>query len=243
MRGSDRLRNPETDRASHPLVYRLYRQFCRGIYGWAAPVYDSVADLVSGGQWENWLRLARDEVDEGRVLEIGFGTGRLQALLARRRDLEVHGLELSADMQSRCKKRMRREGLETHRVRGNGMCLPYGDQSFDMILATFPEEYIVHSETLGEFFRVLRPGGKVMLLGRWISLRSTWLGKCFPVFYRRPSDEECESLISEVRNCGLDAKMEHRILSKVVHHLVHMSKPNHTDSNSPVTPQSIRDGL
>jgi len=221
---SDLQRDPETDRASHPFIYRLYRQFCQGIYGWAAPVYDIVADMVSGGQWDNWLALMKDEIAEGRVLELGFGTGRLQAHLSERKELEVHGLELSKDMHQRCSQRMKSKSLKSHRVRGNGTCLPYRHEYFDMVVATFPEEYIVQPDTLREINRILVSGGKVVIMGRWISLRSKFLGSLFPVFYRAPRQEECEDLISKAKAVGMKARIENKVLQNVIHHLVYFEK-------------------
>jgi len=217
-------RNPEKDRATHPIIYRLYRRFCRGIYGWAAPCYDLVADLVSGGQWDSWLRLVGNEVKGGRILELGFGTGRLQVVLADRADCQVHGLELSREMHAQCSRRMNRHGKASRRVVGDGTLLPYAGGAFDMVVATFPEEYIVHPSALRELHRVLAPGGKALLMGRWISLRSPWLAKCFPVFYRAPTDAERQHLIGLVRQCGLVATIEDRVLPGVVHHLVHLGK-------------------
>lgn len=217
-------RHPEIDRASHPLIYRLYRRFCAGIYGWAAPIYDFVADLVSLGQWMSWLKMARDEVEGGRVLELGFGTGRLQSLLSENEETSVHGLELSEEMHRQCSKRMTRIGRDSKRVRADGTYLPYKDESFDFIVATFPEEYIVSRETLAEIARTLNADGKALFMGRWISLRSRWLSYFFPVFYRSPTEEEREDLISHAKDCGLYATIEDRELRGVTHHLVHLRK-------------------
>ena len=52
-----------------PVYYLLYHHF--------AWTYDLVADIVSLGQWKDWVRTALPYLD-GCVLELGYGPGHLQ---------------------------------------------------------------------------------------------------------------------------------------------------------------------
>lgn len=137
-------------------TYRLYNEFA-----WA---YDLVAWIVSGGRWDRWRRMALDDVRDGPVLEIGFGTGELLMELARR-GWDVTGVDLSPAMQRITAAKMRRRGLWAPRVRSRVQHLPFPDSSFGSIVSTFPADYIVEPVSLAELHRVLRPGGRLIVVG------------------------------------------------------------------------------
>jgi ubiquinone/menaquinone biosynthesis C-methylase UbiE len=96
-----------------------------------------------------------------RLLDIGCGTGqlasRLAAALPRTR---VVGCDFSAGMLERAA--ARNDGVSW--VRGDAGRLPFGEGAFDAITSTeafhwFPDQ----DAALAEFFRVLRPGGRLLL--------------------------------------------------------------------------------
>jgi AhpD family alkylhydroperoxidase len=106
-------------------------------------------------------RLARGAI--GEVLEIGVGTGvNLPAYPAGAR---VHGLDVSAPAMSLAAARARRLGREVVLVEGDAAALPFADDSFDHVVATFTLCSVGDvGRTLREVRRVLRPGGTVRLL-------------------------------------------------------------------------------
>lgn len=133
-----------------------------------------MAWLVSGGRWDRWRRLALDYVADEPILEIGFGTGELLIALARRGQ-RVVGMGLSPAMHRVTAAKLRRAGLFPLRVRGLAQRLPFPDAAFATVLSTFPAEYILDPATLREVRRVLRPGGRLVVVGLvvWVE-RSAW---------------------------------------------------------------------
>jgi ubiquinone/menaquinone biosynthesis C-methylase UbiE len=102
-----------------------------------------------------------------RVLEVGFGHGRTIRLAAAQVPQGfVVGVDVSRDMvrmaQRRCLN-LAGKGLVELMV-GDSRRLPYADTSFDKVLSVhtiyFWEEPI---KDLGEIFRVLKPGGRLVL--------------------------------------------------------------------------------
>jgi ubiquinone/menaquinone biosynthesis C-methylase UbiE len=102
-----------------------------------------------------------------RILEIGFGHGRTVALLAASApDVEIDGLDVSADMVRLASKRcaaLIREGRVRLRE-GDSSRLPYLDASFDKVLAVHTLYFWADPlADLREVRRVLRPGGAFLL--------------------------------------------------------------------------------
>ena len=135
---------------------RLYHEF--------APLYDPVSRLVSGGRWEHWRRIALDYVRGPDVLEVGFGTGELLIEMAAR-GWNVTGVEPSAAMQRVTRGKLRKLALTLPRVQGCVEELPFRGARFDTVVSTFPTEYIVQIAGLSEIARVLRPGGRLVVVG------------------------------------------------------------------------------
>ena len=57
-------------------------------------------------------------------------------------------------------------------LQGKGSGAPISDAGFDSVVSTFPSDYITDPQTLAELARVLRPGGRlVVVLGGWLHPR------------------------------------------------------------------------
>jgi ubiquinone/menaquinone biosynthesis C-methylase UbiE len=135
----------------------------RLLYHEMAWSYDLVAWGVSGGQWRAWGRAALPHLVGQSVLELGHGPGHLLVALAQLSFCPV-GLDLSPHMGRMARGRLRRAGLESPLARGRAQALPFATDSFDSVLATFPTQYIVDPATLAEVRRVLRPGGRLVVV-------------------------------------------------------------------------------
>jgi SAM-dependent methyltransferase len=149
---------------SLPLLGRLYLWATHRLYNELAWSYDLAAWIVSAGRWDRWRRMALDYVEQQPVLEVGFGTGHLLAAMTERGWPAV-GIDLSPAMQRQADARLRRRGLFAPRLQGRVQQLPFADASFGSVIATFPAEYIVDPASLAEFRRVLKPGGRLVVVG------------------------------------------------------------------------------
>lgn len=134
----------------------------RAVYEKQAPHYDrviAVAErlLFAGGR--EWAcRQA-----SGRVLEIGVGTGR--NLPCYPADVDLTGIELSPAMLTRARARAEQLGRPVDLRVGDAQRLPFADASFDTVLATLTLCSIPDDVTaVAEMARVLRPGGRLVLL-------------------------------------------------------------------------------
>ncbi len=146
-------------------LVRLLRFAFRLLYNDFAWTYDLVSWSVSMGQWRAWQRTALPYLYGKRVLEVGHGTGNMLLDLLSLGFKPV-GLDLSRQMGRIAGRKLRRvsgtRAPAVPLVGGRVEALPFAPASFDSLLATFPTEYIGQPPAIGEFRRVLRPGGAVV---------------------------------------------------------------------------------
>lgn len=150
-------------RRSTPLVRRLVGWAFARFYREFAWTYDAVAWLVSRGLWRRWTLAALPYLD-GRILELGCGTGHIQAALAAQSSVRVIGLDASPQMLALTQRRVRRARRSVRLLRAVGQALPFASGRFDTVLATFPTEYILHPATAAEIARVLAPAGRLVIV-------------------------------------------------------------------------------
>jgi ubiquinone/menaquinone biosynthesis C-methylase UbiE len=133
------------------------------LYNPMAWIYDWISQIVSLGQWHDWQRASLSEIRGRRVLELGFGTGEMLVELANG-GYDLVGLDLSSRMIRVARQKLRLWGTTVPLVRGLGQRLPFADAAFDTVLSTFPSEFIISFDTLSEMARVLRPGGRAVVV-------------------------------------------------------------------------------
>jgi demethylmenaquinone methyltransferase/2-methoxy-6-polyprenyl-1,4-benzoquinol methylase len=136
-----------------------------------APRYDVTNVVLSFGVDRLWRRIAVRESGArpgSRVLDCATGTGDLA--LALRRAVEpggtVLGTDFCAPMLEPAREKARRAGLEDVRFEvADALALPYPDASFDVATIAFGIRNVDDPvQCLREMSRVVRPGGRVVVL-------------------------------------------------------------------------------
>lgn len=135
--------------------------------GWIVGPYDFfVGGILMRGSYRRIADgLTVGVPDGGTVVDIGAGSGRLIAEIAQRRPgLEVVGVEPSADMLARARRRT--AGLANARVvLSPAEAIPLDDESADVVVSTLSSHHWADAATaLAEQTRVLRPGGLLWLV-------------------------------------------------------------------------------
>lgn len=137
--------------------------FFERLYSQLAWAYDGIAWLASAGRWNRWVLSVRSYIEGPRVLELGHGPGRLLAALANDYHA-VYGVDFSPQMIRLARRRLLQARLPLHHTRARAQSLPFPSAWFDTVVSTFPAPYINDPATLQEILRVLRPGGKLLVV-------------------------------------------------------------------------------
>lgn len=131
--------------------------------------YDLLNTLLSFGIDRRWRAQAARSTTEHtpeRVLDVATGTGELAIAIKRRAPgARVVGVDFAEAMLEVARRKARRRGLEVCFCKADGMALPFADDAFDAVtiaygLRNFADRLI----GLREFYRVLAPGGRLVIL-------------------------------------------------------------------------------
>ncbi len=141
-----------------------------GVFDSVAGRYDLMNDLMSGGMHRLWKRFTVDQsgVRPGqRVLDIAGGTGDLALAFQERVGPSGTVLltDINASMLARGRDRVLDHGRLIEAVRCDAEHLPFPDRTFDCVSVAFGLRNMTHKDVaLREMFRVLRPGGRLLVL-------------------------------------------------------------------------------
>jgi len=142
----------------------------RGVFDSVASRYDLMNDLMSAGLHRVWkaYTVAVAAVREGdKVLDIAGGTGDLARAFAKKvgtAGTVVH-TDINEAMLQRGRDRLLEEGLALPTSICDAEALPFPTGSFDLVSVAFGLRNMTHKDlALAEMCRVLRPGGRLLVL-------------------------------------------------------------------------------
>lgn len=157
--------------APHPVLDEYYatererQPFVLDLFDGAAKYYNlacAVLSLGSGQLYRRWA-LGRSGLRAGmKLLDVAVGTGLVAraAMVILRDPRSVTGLDPSSGMLAEARKR-----LPIPLVRGTAEKLPFGNDSFDFLSMGYALRHVADlGVSFREFLRVLKPGGRILIL-------------------------------------------------------------------------------
>jgi demethylmenaquinone methyltransferase / 2-methoxy-6-polyprenyl-1,4-benzoquinol methylase len=164
-----------------------------------ARVYDLMNSVMTAGMHHRWRERAADLAGVGpgdRALDVAAGTGDLAIELARR--VGPTGSVVGSDFSEPMLERARRKSTTVTWEQANALDLPYPDDGFDAATVGFgARNFSDLDRGLAEMARVVRPGGRVVVLEMTTPRRpplstffSVWFDRVIPVLGRIAGDPD-----------------------------------------------------
>jgi demethylmenaquinone methyltransferase/2-methoxy-6-polyprenyl-1,4-benzoquinol methylase len=182
----------------------------RGMFDRISGVYDLMNSAMSAGLHHQWRGRAVDRAEVGPgsdALDVACGTGDLALELRRRigADGRVVGSDFSERMLELARRKSGEEGLAVEFGWADALDLPYGDASFDAVTIGFGARNLADVDKgIAEMTRVLRPGGRLVILEitrptrePLASFYGLWFDRLVPVLGSLAGDADAYSYLPE----------------------------------------------
>jgi demethylmenaquinone methyltransferase/2-methoxy-6-polyprenyl-1,4-benzoquinol methylase len=142
----------------------------RGVFDSVASKYDIMNDLMSGGLhrvWKHYTTTVADIHEGDKVLDIAAGTGDLTRAFAKKagKTGRVFHTDINEAMLREGRDRLLNEGQVLPSLVCDAEKLPFPNEYFDVVSVAFGLRNMTHKDAaLREMCRVLKPGGKLLVL-------------------------------------------------------------------------------
>lgn len=131
-------------------------------------VFNKVADVYDFAPFQWWMkrfyRPVFSEVEltkDKKLLDVSCGTGNMLKEMSKTTKADLYGVDLSENMIKQAKKKLKNVNLQTADVHS----LPFEDSFFDYVVTTEAfHHYYDQSKAVAEMKRVVKPGGKVIVV-------------------------------------------------------------------------------
>ncbi len=150
----------EAEKASH----------VRGVFDSVAPKYDLMNDLMSMGlhrAWKAYTVMVANLHPGDKALDIAGGTGDLALAFSKKVGStgQVVHTDINEAMLRTGRNRLLDAGVALPTLVCDAEKLPFGDNYFDVVSVAFGLRNMTHKDVaLAEMNRVLKPGGKLLVL-------------------------------------------------------------------------------
>ncbi len=145
------------------------KKFVRKMFDDISPRYDFLNHCLSLGTdiyWRRQFIRKLNITDKTKVLDVACGTGDVCFAILKHHDVSVTGLDISENMV----KLANEKAIKNHQgrvafIHGDGENLPLDSNSVDYLTISYGFRNISnYKAALNEFYRVLKPGGKLGIL-------------------------------------------------------------------------------
>jgi demethylmenaquinone methyltransferase / 2-methoxy-6-polyprenyl-1,4-benzoquinol methylase len=182
----------------------------RGMFDRIAGVYDTMNSAMTAGLHHQWRDRAVDMARVGPgsdALDLCCGTGDLTLALRERigPDGRVVGSDFSEPMLELARRKSGERGVAVEFGWADALDLPYGDAGFDAVTIGFGARNLADLDKgLAEMARVLKPGGRLVILEitrphrePLASFYSVWFDHLIPWFGTFAGDSEAYTYLPE----------------------------------------------
>ena len=132
-------------------------------YDWMARGYDLFITIFPF--WKRWIRSVLPYIRGREILEVSFGNAYLMSRYGKKQGYKISGIDYNASMVSRSRRKLAKKKINATLIQGNVEALPYKAHQFDTVINTMAlSGYPNPDRAIGEMVRVLKPGGRLLLV-------------------------------------------------------------------------------
>tara|TARA_B100001964_G_C14038805_1_gene511690 strand:+ start:74 stop:793 length:720 start_codon:yes stop_codon:yes gene_type:complete len=163
------------------------KQFVRKMFDDISPRYDFLNHFLSLGTdiyWRRQFIRKLNITDNTKVLDVACGTGDICFAILKHHDVSVTGLDISENMVKLANKKVKKQNQDRVAfIHGDGENLPLDSNSVDYLTISYGFRNIANYDAaLNEFYRVLKPGGKLGIL-EFSKPKSKIVGSVFGLYF------------------------------------------------------------
>ncbi len=171
--------------SSKPQDEKRYTEEQNQFYTKTAGFYDWAVKALP--VWKTWITSVIPHIKGPRVLEASFGTGYLLMQYADRFD--TFGIDYNEKMLATAKSNLGKKGITAKLEQANVESLPYENEMFDSIVSTMAfSGYPDGLKAMSELHRVLKKGGRLLLVDINYPANRNWLGMQAVKFWTSAGD-------------------------------------------------------
>lgn len=148
-----------------------HSRWVRGMFGDIAGKYDFVNRVIAVNFDQSWRRLVVKKLTpelaraDALILDVACGTGDLSLELQKNAAAKIIGTDFCRPMLEVAIEKTARTDFTIPYVEGDGLALPFADNTFDAVTAAFGlRNFANWQDGLTQMRRVLKPGGKLAIL-------------------------------------------------------------------------------
>lgn len=150
---------------------QAHGRWVRDMFGNIATRYDFINRVIAVNFDRSWRKLVVKKLQpelqkpDGLVLDIACGTGDLSLELQKNSKAQIVGTDFCRPMMTVAQEKTQKSNLKIPYIEADGMNLPFADNKFDAVTASFGlRNFANWQQGLDEMRRVLKPGGRLAIL-------------------------------------------------------------------------------
>ncbi|MET0388650.1 MAG: methyltransferase domain-containing protein [Polyangiales bacterium] len=186
--------------------------------------FTGVYNFLLVAVWGRRHRKALPYIRGPRVLEVSFGTGYLLSRYAGR--FQTSGIDYNATYVEAARKKLKAMNIEADLREGDAHALPYPDASFETLINT--DAFTLYQDpkrAMAEFFRVLVPGGRLILMEWDYPSNGNKLGRAWANLLRSLKTMPYVDFDTTLRGAGFLEYEDHAVGSLGLLHMYVATKP------------------
>jgi len=172
-------------------TYSFHPESIRNLFNNIAPTYDFLNHLLSLRRDVYWRKMAVREFkgSNGWMLDIATGTGdvAIEMIGQENHERKVFGFDFSGPMLRRAREKLSKKGVHRKVALGLGdaLSLPFRKNTFNGVMIAFGLRNIMEKEqALSEMVRVVKPGGKVVVL-EFTFPQKGLMRRLYPIYFKK----------------------------------------------------------